>query len=242
MIDKDTFIPRALAIAIVVGLITAPKANAEDVQDMSDPLAVYTQTGLGWTQNGFNLKLGQAYDTGTPETMAQHILELKGFMGSIGTNENADDSVDSLRYRHFNVNMTSGRGSQIDLDWNFDADVGSASYSMIQALPAFGPVQLYPLGGLGITIQDKQGYSVPASFGLIGMYGKIELTDKIWMNYNPMYTSQLGGDDSFDSAFGFMNEAAISYQLTPTKNVRAFWNWGEVYTGTDFRIEMNFQF
>ncbi|WP_143562287.1 hypothetical protein [Shewanella sp. UCD-KL12] len=86
------------------------------------------------------------------------------------------------------------------------------------------------------------GYTVPASFGLVGMYSKIELNDAIWLNYNPMYTTQLGGDDRLDDAFGLTHEAAISYQITPTKNIRAFWNWGETLEGTDFRIEMNIQF
>ncbi|MDN3680312.1 hypothetical protein QWZ04_08230 [Vibrio tapetis subsp. quintayensis] len=217
-------------------------AQVEEIQDMSDPLAVYSQLGLGWTQQGFNLKMGQTYDTGSEDTMAQHILELKGFAGSLGTSDNADNSLDSLRYRHFNVDLTNGRGAQIDLDWNFDNDIGSASYSMIQALPKFGRVQLYPLAGIGVTVQDDQGYTVPASFGLVGMYGKLELTDKIWVNYNPMYTNQLGGNDEFEDVFGFSNEAAISYQLNAKQNVRAFWNWGETTNGTDFRIEMNMQF
>lgn len=215
---------------------------ADDIQDMSDPLAVYTQTGIGWTQKGLNLKLGQAYDTGHSDSMAQHVLELKGFAGRVGTDEHADGSIDSMRYRHFHVDMTTGRGSQVDLDWNFDNDMGSASYSMIQALPKMGRVQLYPLAGVGISVTDNQGYSVPASFALVGMYGKLDISERIWVNYNPMYTSQLGGDDDYKNAFGINHEAAVSYQLTSTKNVRAFWNWGETIEGTDFRIEMNFQF
>ncbi|WP_422127812.1 hypothetical protein [Vibrio hannami] len=234
-----TILPHLLLGATVTSLAYA---QSTEVQDMSDPLAVYSQAGLGWTQKGMNLKLGQAYDTGDENTMAQHILELKGWAGSLGTNADADDSLDSLRYRHFNVDITSGQGAQIDLDWNFDKDIGSASYSIIQALPKFGRVQLYPLGGLGVTVQDDQGYTVPASFGLVGMYSKVELTDKIWMNYNPMYTTQLGGNDDFENAFGFLNEASIGYQFNAKQNVRAFWNWGETNTGTDFRIEINMQF
>ena len=37
--------------------------NKEELQDMSDPLAVYTQAGLGYTDKGLNLKVGKAYDS-----------------------------------------------------------------------------------------------------------------------------------------------------------------------------------
>ncbi|KOO15537.1 hypothetical protein AKJ18_07745 [Vibrio xuii] len=240
----NTFIPRASFAAIFATLIIAPQVKAEEVQDMSDPLAVYTQAGIGWTTKGVNIKLGQAYDTGNEDTMAQHILELKGIGGELfGTMDHANDSVDSVRYRHFHVDTTNGRGNQIDLNWNFDLGAGSASYSLIQALPKFGVVQLYPLAGIGMIVDESgSGYTVPASFGLVGMYGKVELTDSIWLNYNPMYTSQLGGNEGYDESFGLAHEAAIGYQITPRHNVRAFWNWGETLDDTDFRVEMNIQF
>lgn len=243
-LDKNTFVPRAAFAAIFATLIIAPQAKAEEVQDMSDPLAVYTQAGAGWTTKGVNIKLGQSYDTGHEDTMAQHVLELKGIGGDLlGTSGQATDSVDSMRYRHFHVDTTNGRGNQIDLNWNFEAGVGNASYSLIQALPKLGAVQLYPLAGLGLTVDESDtGYSVPSSFGLVGMYGKVEITDSIWLNYNPMYTTQLGGNDGYQESYGFVNEAAIGYQITPRQNIRAFWNWGEVLDGTDFRVEMNYQF
>jgi hypothetical protein len=49
---------------------------------MSDPLAVYTQGGLGASDKGLNLKVGQSYDTGNPETMAMNIIEVKGIAGN----------------------------------------------------------------------------------------------------------------------------------------------------------------
>nr|WP_305415718.1 hypothetical protein [Photobacterium leiognathi] len=34
---------------------------SSEVQDMSDPLAVYTQGGVGMSNNGLNLKMGKSY-------------------------------------------------------------------------------------------------------------------------------------------------------------------------------------
>lgn len=56
-------------------------AQEEHVQDMSDPLAVYTQVGFGVTDKGLNFKFGQAYDTGSSTTMGMSIIELKGVAG-----------------------------------------------------------------------------------------------------------------------------------------------------------------
>ncbi|GAA03858.1 putative uncharacterized domain protein [Photobacterium leiognathi subsp. mandapamensis svers.1.1.] len=39
---------------------------SSEVQDMSDPLAVYTQGGVGMSNNGLNLKMGKSYDTKDP--------------------------------------------------------------------------------------------------------------------------------------------------------------------------------
>ena len=49
-------------------------AGQEAVQDMSDPLAVYSQFGAGVTNKGLNLKYGQSYDTGNPNTIVEKQL------------------------------------------------------------------------------------------------------------------------------------------------------------------------
>ncbi|MGR5094094.1 hypothetical protein ACPV5O_15295 [Vibrio maritimus] len=230
-------------------------AVAEDYQDMSDPLAVYSQAGVGVTNKGLNFKFGQAYDTNNESTMAMHVLEAKGLAAdTLGLKGN--DSFDSLRYRHFNVNMQNGIGSQVDINWDFNQKLGSASYSMIQALPAMGAIQLYPLAGIGVNIADVDsallvderepfgsiGYAIPSSFGLLGFYSKIEISDQVWLNYNPMYTTQLGGVEALSSLYGWQHEVAASYQIDTQSNIRAFWNFGEAINGTDFRVEYNYQF
>ncbi len=78
---------------------------------MSDPLAVYTQAGMGYTDKGLNIKIGQAYDSGIPNMMAMNVVELKGILGdSIGTTDNRTDSIDIIRFRNFKVNTTNGQG------------------------------------------------------------------------------------------------------------------------------------
>ncbi|WP_061016080.1 hypothetical protein [Vibrio splendidus] len=272
-IDLDTFVPRTLAVGIVTALICVPSvAKAEDsVQDMSDPLAVYTQAGAGYSDKGLNLKFGQTYDTGSDTTMGMNVLEVKGIAGdAIGFRDNdkskfkdVDDSIDSVRFRNFTVDLTNGRGAQVDVNYNFDTNQGSASYSFIQALPKFGPVNLYPLAGAGIAagepLTDKSRsdadelhdrYDMHGTFYVAGMYAKIEITDKIWLNYNPMYMGTIGGSDTYKNGAFYgdnsimTHEFAASYQINPRLNVRYFANWNEEvdFEDGDHRVEFNYQF
>ena len=136
--------------------------------------------------------------------MGMNVFEIKGIAGeAIGWNgRGADDSIDSFRFRNFGVDLTNGRGSQVDMSWDFDNNQGSASYSFIQALPQMGMFNFYPLAGVGIAAgeelvegtggdldadQLRDRYNMHGTFYVAGMYAKMQLTDKIWLNYNPMY-------------------------------------------------------
>jgi len=238
---------------------------AEDVQDMSDPLAVYTQAGIGFTDRGINLKFGATYKTGVETEMGMNIFEIKGIAGEAVGWDNTNvrnDSIDSIRYRNFEVDLTNGRGTQFDLNYNTStnpnplaAEVGTLSYSIIQALPALGPVNFFPLAGLGVAfgnnlIDDNDGYTIPGSLGVVGMYSKITITDKIWLNYNPMYMRTLSGADWYVDGFFagdnsvLTHEFTSSYQIQPRFNIRYFANWDENTDFTDgqHRIEFNYQF
>ncbi|QFT13161.1 hypothetical protein FIV04_24760 (plasmid) [Vibrio sp. THAF190c] len=255
-------LPLTLLMLIGAPLVLAdnqPNQGTEAVQDMSDPLAVYTQVGMGYTDKGLNLKLGQTFDTGSDTTMGMHVLELKGGYGdALGMRDYADDSIDSLRLRRFGVDLTNGRGSQVDFNYDFDTEAGSLSYSFIQAIPAIGPLQLYPLAGVGAAFANNalgdngevvSGYSVPGTFAVVGTYGKLTLTDNIWLNYNPMYMTTLSGSDIYkDHAFAnsdsvLTHEFAASYQINPKLNVRYFAQWNEEisYRDGSHIIEFNYQ-
>ena len=257
------------AVLFFAGLNTAFAEEIKDieteVQDMSDPLAVYTQVGAGYTDKGLNIKIGKSYDSGKPAVMAMNLIEIKGIYGdAIGTRDNLEDSVDKIRFRNFSVNTTNGRGSQIDIEFDMHAKTGSASFALIQALPKWGPLQIYPLAGVGLAIANNvnsnqqwgadadspSGYSVPGAYGVIGMYGKLAITDKLWINYNPIYLASLGGSDSYkDNTYGkgesaaFTHEIALSYQFTPVFNLRYFGNWSNLtdFNKGDQRIEVNYQ-
>lgn len=245
--------------------LSNPVLAEKEIQDMSDPLAVYTQAGIGYTDKGLNIKLGQAYDSGKPATMAMNIVEIKGIYGdTLGTRDNLEDSVDFIRFRNFIVDTTNGQGSQIDVEFNLQAKTGSASYSIIQALPKMGAFNLYPLAGLGAAIANNvnnhplwsdadspSGFSVPGAFAVIGMYGKLAITDKIWFNYNPIWLTSISGSDSYkNNTYGagndtvFTHEVAFSYQIDPRMNIRYFGNWSNHtdFSDGDQRIEINYQF
>ncbi|MEC4724408.1 hypothetical protein HWQ46_02460 [Shewanella sp. D64] len=246
----------------LVALFFTPTGFAQqwdgETQDMSDPLAVYTQAGVGVANQGINLKIGNAYDTGDIDTMAMNIVELKGVGGdSLGLDGN--NSINNLRFRNFNLDKTNGRGSQVDVNWDFNTNLGSASYSFIQALPALGPLQLYPLAGIGVTLTDTAvirgdenpvgsvGYAIPSSFAVVGTYAKIAITDKIWLNYNPMYMTTLNSNQYMsDMMDGFYHEVVASYQINPRQNIRFFVNYAATEfnkdNNIDWRIEFNHQF
>lgn len=258
----------SLAVLAFSGASIAQEAAQEsEVQDMSDPLAVYTQAGFGYTDKGLNLKIGQTYDTGSDTTMGMNVIEIKGFAGdALGwSNRDTDDSIDSIRFRNFSVDLTNGRGAQVDMSWDFDTNQGRASYSFIQALPQMGMFNFYPLAGLGIAAgeelpgttggnldeaQVRDRYNMHGTFYVAGMYSKMQLTDKIWLNYNPMYLGSISGSSQFkDYGFEqsdsvFAHEFAASYQITPRANVRYFANWTEntSFDDGDHRVEFNYQF
>ena len=173
-----------------ISLLAENNTTTDEVQDMSDPLAVYTQAGLGITDRGINVKIGQAYDTGDPKTMGMNIIEIKGIFGeSLGWRDYEEpayasvrNSVESMRFRNFSVNLENGRGSQIDVLYNVYRESATASYSLIQALPPFAGFNLYPLAGLGVEITNNalqddgtiaSGYTMPGTFAMLGMYGEI---------------------------------------------------------------------
>ncbi|WP_372379623.1 hypothetical protein ACBZ91_18510 [Vibrio natriegens] len=253
---------RLSTLALLTSTVSLTAMAVEDeVQDMSDPLAVYTQGGFGITDKGLNLKVGQTYDSGKENVMSMNVLEVKGIAGDLlGIRDNkksgygsVDDSIDSFRLRNFQANMTNGQGRQLDLTYSVDTETLNASYSVLQALPRIGDfLNLYPLAGVGVTVQNTEddGYEIPGTFTVVGMYSKISLTDKIWINYNPMYMHTLSGSDTYkDEAFASDNailthEFAVSYQITPRSNIRYFANWNENvdFSDGDHRIEYNYQF
>ena len=242
-------------------------SSEEPVQDMSDPLAVYTQVGAGTTNKGINIKVGKSYDPGQPKTMAMNVLEVKGLLGdAVGWDEgqSIDNSVDAIRIRNFKVDMTNGRGSQIDFNYGFDKNhlakhSADLSYSIMQALPRVWRLNFYPLAGAGVSfgkdvVQNDgsidDGYSFNGTYAVVGMYGKMQVTDKVWLNYNPFWLSSLSGSNIYkDNAYGsnnsslFTHEFALNYQINPRLNVRYFANWNEDLSFNDgnHRIEVNYQ-
>ncbi|MEH6454351.1 MAG: hypothetical protein V7782_15075 [Psychromonas sp.] len=239
-----------------------------ELQDMSDPLAVFTQAGAGYTDKGINLKIGQTYDTGSDITMGMNIIEVKGIAGELtgfSSGNERDDSIDSLRFRNFTVDLTNGRGKQIDVNLAFTDEAGAqgtASYSFIQALPKMGPVNLYPLAGAGVAFGEsfdpldagagaaQDRWDLHGSFYVVGLYSKVEITDKWWFNYNPMYMGTISGSDTYKNAgldgddTLLLHEVVLSYQINARTNVRYFANWSENknFSSGDHRIEANYQF
>lgn len=258
---------KSSSMSIMLAVMSFAVIADDEVQDMSDPLAVFTQVGAGYTDKGINLKIGQAYDTGSDKTSGMNVIELKGIYGDVfgwRSKGDLDNSVDSFRFRNFGVNLENGRAAQLDINYSLQPslvadDTADISYSVIQALPSFGNFNLYPLAGIGISLGNNaweddgsrdSGYSIMGTYGLIGMYSKYQVTDSIWLNYNPFWLSTISGADNYtDNYYGqdtshiFTHEFAMSYQFTPRFNLRYFANWNKNidFVDGDHRLEFNYQ-
>lgn len=260
---------RAVLSLTILSLVSIQAVQAEDkeVQDMSDPLAVYTQAGVGFTDKGLNLKLGRAYDTGSDTTAGMSVIEAKGLFGDTlgwsGENKTSN-SIDSFRFRNFSTDLTKWRAKQLDINYSLKANLvaeesADISYSLIQALPPQGRFSFYPLAGIGMSVGKNaleddgsidSGFSTMGFYGLVGMYSKVTLTDKIWINYNPFWLTTITGSDNYkDNYYGLNNshilthEFSLSYQLNPRMNLRYFANWNKNvdFIDGDHRIEFNYQ-
>lgn len=260
-------INKRLAVSTILVSTSFTVFAQDEVQDMSDPLAVYTQVGAGYTDKGLNLKVGQAYDTGSDLTAGMNIIEVKGIFGDVlgwRSKKTLDNSVDSIRFRNFGVTLDNGRAAQLDVNYSLQPslvaeETADISYSLIQALPPFGNFTLYPLAGVGVSIGNNaleddgttdSGYSIMGLYGLVGMYSKYQLTEKIWVNYNPFWLSTISGSDNYtDNYYGkdtshiLTHEFAVSYQFIPRFNLRYFANWNENidFLDGDHRLEFNYQ-
>lgn len=230
--------------------------SSEALQDMSDPMAVFSQFGAGYGDKGINLMFGHAYDTGIANKKAMHIFEAKGIGGeALGWRDDNNNSVSELRYRHFEASTVTGTGTNIDLHYNLDSGVGTGTYGIIQALPKAGRFQAYPMLAVGTTIIDLNktdhrldtengtigGHHLLGFYGLAGMYSRYSVTDNIWLNYNPMSLFGATGELSGESLL--LHEAAISYQLTTRANIRYFANWSDDirYANGDHRLMFTYQ-
>jgi len=124
-------------------------------------------------------------------------------------------------------------------------------------------IQLYPLAGLGLSVANNvnenalwadgdspSGISIPGAYGMIGLYSKVTITKKIWLNYNPVWLSSLAGAPNYKkNTYGLNNssslthEFAVNYQISPIFNIRYFGNWSNHVDFKDGgqRIEFNYQ-
>lgn len=214
---------------------------------MSDPLAVYNRAGAGITNNGINLKFGLEYATPDDNNQAMHVLELKGIGGELlgwSDHDKRDDSIDSVRYRNFQLSKKDNRGTQLDIDWNFDSDTGSASYSFLQGTPKLGAFQFFPLAGVGVMVSDEKedGIGIPGGFAMVGIYAKATLSERVWLNYSPMYKVGVGGQ--LTDWNQLEHEFSASYKINQRQNLRFYANWDSDtrFEDGDFRIEINHQF
>lgn len=243
---------------------TAAFAKEQEVQDMSDPLAVYTQVGGSYGTNGINFKLGKTLDTGSPTDMSMILFEVKSMLGEHTKDEGssamnpdmANDGISELRFRKFDVDMTNGRGISMDVIHNFDSNSGTASIGMIQALPKVGFWQAFPIIAAGVQYNDgsmhaadgeSTGLHSDFAFASFTLYNKFQLTDTIWANYNPVYTQAIFGDqlytDNLRGSDGLTHEFVLSWQMTPKQNFRLWYNTTQNnFSDGDFRLEYNQQF
>ncbi len=121
-------IKRVTKVVPLTLLLSAPamaennSAQDEGLADMSDPLAVFTMAGFGLTNRGLNIKVAKSYDTGNINKLGMNLIEIKGiYSDALGWEDDAKNSVDSIRVRNLTVNPNTGLGAQVDLSYVLDS-------------------------------------------------------------------------------------------------------------------------
>ncbi len=246
--------------ALVMSGIAATSFAAEtekEVQDMSDPMAIYTSGGISYGTNGLNLKMMKTLDTGSKTDLSAIIVEIKDMDfaddGDVRHGTERSSAPSNLRLRKFDVDMTTGRGISYDIMHNTDKDAGMLSVGVMQALPINSFWTAYPILGAGVWYaEDEQnGIDVPGVTLNLTMYNKFTVTDKIWLNWNLTYAEGIFGkeefkDDRNSASDSLVHEFIASYQIDPRNNLRLWHNTSQDKMNEDdtgeTRLEFNHQF
>lgn len=87
-------------------------------------------------------------------------------------------------------------------------------YSYIKVLKLVGKFSFYLFVGVGVLIGENvfeddgswdSGYFIMGVYGLIGMYVKVIIIDKIWFNYNFFWLIIIGGSDNYKDYYYGLN-------------------------------------
>ncbi|MGC9461147.1 hypothetical protein [Vibrio genomosp. F10] len=189
---------------------------AEEVAapDMSDPTAVYTSVGVGYGTSGYNAKIGLKLPSTSSNEANMLNLEVK-------------NGGDTFRGRFFNVDNSTGGAISVDAGYDRNSGVANISAGALTTLPLSENIVFYPGLYLGGMIGDRlnvdnhtTGVDIKALTATGQLYTNFKLTDKLWLNVNPSFTTSLYGikTDTFDL------EVAIGYQITPVFNARFYHN------------------
>jgi len=220
-------------------LSPAMATEQEEVADMSDPTAVYTSVGLGYGNKGYNAKIGlQLPDAGDGSA---HMISLE-----------VKEGGDTFRGRYFKVDTTSGFASSLDASYDQLTGTAHVSAGALQTIPLTERLVIYPGLYLGGMIGDQEnlrgqttGVDLLAITATAQLYSKFQITEQMWLNLNPAYTTSLYGIESNK----FDVEVAVGYQFTPVFNTRIFHNnnvgvgnYDEVNYESVTRIEFNYAF
>ncbi|WP_051303040.1 hypothetical protein [Psychromonas aquimarina] len=217
----------------------ADNAQPEEVADMSDPTAVYSSAGIGYSNKGANIKFGLQLPSKAENSAHMITVDVK-------------EGGDIIRGRYFNVNLKTGFAGSIDANYDTNTETAHVSFGALQTIPLSEKLTIYPGLYAGVMIGDDvdefgkvNGVSISAMTATAQMYSKYNITDKLWINLNPAYTTSLYGVETgvFDL------ETAVSYQITPRFNARLFHNnnmkvgnYNEELYESITRLEFNYAF
>ncbi|MCF4176859.1 oligogalacturonate-specific porin KdgM family protein [Vibrio sp. McD22-P3] len=250
---KTTFSVLSLAL-----LATSTLAAENQVASVS--------AGIGFDNYGASLKM--QYEKNSESNVTKGIMELKGIAGSsIGwSNSNErDDSIDSFRARFFSNNASSGIGGYLDTNYDVEKEAANVSGN-ISFLYKYHKLEVLPYAGLGLSIVNGElpleengypvdddhvtGYTMPGSFGQVGIYFSYDITDKLNFTYNPEYRTTLGGSESYvnnyfdGDSYQFYNEVRLGYRINQQWDMKYHIEWYSNQSDVDAinGVEINYHF
>lgn len=219
------FKKKIVLLGIVISSLNlfAQDVEKEETADMSDPMAIYTMLGGSYGSEGADFKFMSTLESDNPTGGKAIVGEAKGGLKD-------GEFFSDYRLRLFEADFKTGRGSSLDLMYNTESESGSITKGIMQMVPVTEKFTLYPILGAGIAFNQHEhaGINVPGAFLNFTLYSKYQLTEKIWLNYNPSYNHGIYGADIFKDNLkgeeGLNHEFIASYQINPVSNVRAYYN------------------
>lgn len=245
---------------IIATLITAATLSTGA---MANEYNISTGVATGTDGLNFNVELDRNDDT----AMSFYRLDAKGVYGeALGWNsdDNQDDSIDTLRVRMGEIHNDSKMGMYMDAEYDRDIERLDASAGIIGEIKT-KQLTIRPFATFGLVAQNtiesigpaevEAGYTIPGTYATVGAYTEYQVTERVSVQYNPLWKTAVSGKshhtehgfiDNKDKGHGsiLINEFAIAYKINTQVKLQYVAEWDQHTSLSDGEqmIELKYQF